>query len=829
MWATTYKAYTGGVQQASTTISTSNVSSGTVGVISWTGIGCSYSSSRVNIEANGSITFTASSGYNITKIVIISGSSDFYYGTWTSNPSVTPTGNNSGTTTFDGLEANSVTVTTSTAFRCTSASSISIYYAAVSSNTCATPTFSPAAGTFTSAQNVTISCTTDGATIHYTTDGSDPTSSSSTYSSAINVDATKTIKAIAVKDGMTNSQIASATYTILAQKTIAEARTQGTGAVYTRGVITSVSAKTAYIQDANAGISVYGDANLTVVKGDDVTIVGTLAASHGQLRITNPEITVNSQNNTVTPVVKTVAEIKEDNEADKALQGILVRIENATVTAIDGTKVTIVQSSNSIDIFGVSYGSVSVGNVISLTGNVAYYDALQIANPSDIVLETPTITLDKKSFSFGETGGDESITVSYDKMNTATLDIITYESNGTTPATYDWLTTNFDASNNVEFSVAANTGSARTAYFKIFGKGNDNSDTYSELITVTQAAYTTPAILPFAWAGGVIDDLEALDGVSSHNIGTDYAVSNAPYRVKFDGTGDYILIKTNTQPGKVTIGVKKIGGVGNSTLTVQGSSDGTNFTNIQAFYIQGSQNAIVSLETTNAFATTDRYVRIYFTQVTSGNVGVGPISIAIPEPNAPTGDEDDEMYLTTSDNMDGWRAFYHASNSYSVDGNTKVYVADADPVGTTITLKALAGIPANVPVILHTSSSADSHKMTLTKETEAPYTYTNDNKLSWETTAVTDKYRLGFGASGVGFYPYSGTPTSGAVILNVDSSTSGARELTIGFEDETTGLSEIKNTNLTNNTNEFFDLQGRKVAQPTKGMYIVNGKKVIIK
>jgi hypothetical protein len=52
----------------------------------------------------------------------------------------------------------------------------------------------------------------------------------------------------------------------------------------------------------------------------------------------------------------------------------------------------------------------------------------------------------------------------------------------------------------------------------------------------------------------------------------------------------------------------------------------------------------------------------------------------------------------------------------------------------------------------------------------------------------------------------------------------------MNFDDnETTGLSEIKNTNLTNNTNEFFDLQGRKVAQPTKGLYIVNGKKVIIK
>ena len=129
MWATTYKSYTGGELQVSTTITSQNVSSGSAGVISWTGTSCTYSDSRVNIAANGSITFTASSGYNITKIVIVSGSSSSYYGTWTSSPSVTPS-STGGTTTFDGLNANSVTVTTSTAFRCTSASSISIHYEA---------------------------------------------------------------------------------------------------------------------------------------------------------------------------------------------------------------------------------------------------------------------------------------------------------------------------------------------------------------------------------------------------------------------------------------------------------------------------------------------------------------------------------------------------------------------------------------------------------------------------------------------------------------------------------------------------------------------------
>ncbi len=57
----------------------------------------------------------------------------------------------------------------------------------------------------------------------------------------------------------------------------------------------------------------------------------------------------------------------------------------------------------------------------------------------------------------------------------------------------------------------------------------------------------------------------------------------------------------------------------------------------------------------------------------------------------------------------------------------------------------------------------------------------------------------------------------------------GARALDISFDDEeTTGINAVNGEGLTVN-GSFFDLQGRRVAQPTKGLYIVNGKKVVIK
>jgi hypothetical protein len=78
----------------------------------------------------------------------------------------------------------------------------------------ATPKLSPAPGTFTYAQTVSLSDTTPGAVIHYTTNGTTPTASSPKYTAAIDIDATTTIRAIAVAGGFGNSAVVAGTYTI---------------------------------------------------------------------------------------------------------------------------------------------------------------------------------------------------------------------------------------------------------------------------------------------------------------------------------------------------------------------------------------------------------------------------------------------------------------------------------------------------------------------------------------------------------------------------------------------------------------------------------------
>ena len=79
----------------------------------------------------------------------------------------------------------------------------------------ATPTFSITGGDFDDAQDVEIFCTTEGATIHYTTNGATPTSSSPEYTAAVTISDVKTLKAIAIKDGWTNSDVASEEYRVV--------------------------------------------------------------------------------------------------------------------------------------------------------------------------------------------------------------------------------------------------------------------------------------------------------------------------------------------------------------------------------------------------------------------------------------------------------------------------------------------------------------------------------------------------------------------------------------------------------------------------------------
>ena len=134
----------------------------------------------------------------------------------------------------------------------------------------ATPTFSPAAGTYTTAQSVTISDATAGTTIYYTTNGTTPTTSSTKYTGTITISASKTIEAIAVETGYTNSAVATAAYTI--SPVLPAPSFSPAAGTYT-------TAQSVTISDATAGTTIYYTTNGTAPTTSSTKYTGAITVS----------------------------------------------------------------------------------------------------------------------------------------------------------------------------------------------------------------------------------------------------------------------------------------------------------------------------------------------------------------------------------------------------------------------------------------------------------------------------------------------------------------------------------------------------------------------
>jgi hypothetical protein len=149
-------------------------------------------------------------------------------------------------------------------------------------NQVVTPVISPSNGSVTSPVTVSISSATEGATIYYTTDGTDPTTASTLYADPFILSATTTVKAFAVKGGFDDSEIATKTYTFPATvANIAAFNALSANDVATiTGEVTVVyqNGTNLFIQDESGWLIVYGATTKTFTNGDRITgLTGSFA------------------------------------------------------------------------------------------------------------------------------------------------------------------------------------------------------------------------------------------------------------------------------------------------------------------------------------------------------------------------------------------------------------------------------------------------------------------------------------------------------------------------------------------------------------------------
>ena len=675
-----------------------------------------------------------------------------------------------------------------------------VFYKKVEGSTpnCAVPTFSPAGGTYTTAQNVTISSTTEGATIYYTTNGDVPTTNSTIYSAAIPVNSTQTIKAIAVKNGYDNSSVASATYTILSKKTLSAVRSQATGDVYTQGIVTYVNGKTAYIQDNTAAIAVYdGTANLSVAVGDEIAVSGTLGVYNNLLQIQTPTINVLSQNNSVTPVVKTIEEIITDNAASKALQCMLVKIENATVTQKSGTtttNATVSQGVNTIEVRNIAQDvNYAVNDKLTLQGNIGIYNNIaQIINPSEVVVTqnvNPAINVaNNVTIDFDATSGEISYTI--DNPTTATLTAVITSG--------DWISNiQVDAVNSkVTFTATTNIGAQRTATITLSYTGAED-----KVVTITQNRNGVAA-LPFTFDGGR-DDIATTYGITQDGLGTDYGSSP---KLKFDHAGDYVILRINEAAEALSFKIKNNSFSG-GTFTVQTSTDGISYSDIRNYttITQTQTEAIILSEDV-------RYIKWIYTSKDKGNVALGDINLLKPTSVALS----DALYTT----------YCNANKNIDFEGTgVKAYTV-SNVAANSVTLTEVTKAPAGTPLLLK-ADAAGTYALNVTNAADAVgtnYLLVSDGTV----TGGAGIYALANKAEGVGFYLVKNTVTIpvGKCYLNTGATTT--KEFYPFDFDDATAIAEVNGEGVKVN-GAVYDLSGRQVQKPSKGIYLINGKKVAIK
>ena len=194
---------------------------------------------------------------------------------------------------------------------------------------------------------------------------------------------------------------------------------------------------------------------------------------------------------------------------------------------------------------------------------------------------------------------------------------------------------------------------------------------------------------------------------------------------------------------------------------------------------------------------------------------------------------------TTNEGATGeyWATYYNSAQGYTADANTTVYQAAVNSGKTAVVLTEVTGreIPAGKGVVLKSSAAT----ITLTPATTTATLSGNElTGVDAATAAPSNAYCLSKettgSARGVGFYTYTG-PGTGTIpahraYLVVDGGPSLARGfLGFGDDDNTTGIS-LPEAVVIENDGPIYDLSGRRIiGEPQKGIYVKNGKKVVIK
>lgn len=774
----------------------------------------------------------------------------------------------------------------------------------------AVPTFSPAAGTYTSGQSVTISAV-EGATIYYTIDGTEPTTESSVYAEAIAVNATTTIKAIAVKDGKV-SDVATAEFVIDLTPTIVfDGTTNPYNVSYEAGntnvhyVASNITeAITLLICDSEGNSATYDWFNAEL-SGEYVAATWQANEDAENTRTAYFKLTAGSAESAIFAITQakyvvdyavlpfvfngkksdissttgltqnglgtdynSAPYLKFDNTGDWVILKFNERpgklsygIEGyAGNNGLSGSKFTVQTSVDGVNYADLKTYQNAVGSytetIDNLNENIRYIKWIYTEKVNgnvaigDINLEKyvvpstdPSIILSDNVINAPATGADGTITVTYNNITDVYAEVFFCDAEGVT-ATYDWIDAEINDENNVDYVIDANDGEARTAYMKVYALDDEANNVYSELITVTQAAnvpttnYTLATTLVpgkhYVIASGTEGKVYAMGKMKSTNReAVEVTVDNNVIALTGEEGAYEFLIQGPDKNGNYTIYDESeestgylyaAGGTDNNHLKVQATKDSNAEWSIS---IDSSDGEATIKAKMNGNSDDRNWMRFnngnskLFSCYKSGQEAIYLFE-KVGEA-APT-----EETITISDVK---YATYCSKNALDFEGTgVTAYVATMD--GNTVKFNPVTKVPAYEGVLLKANAAGDFTIGTATsidnEDWSNAFIGVTEQKTISETIFVLMRGDWE-GGQGVGFYQTTSTFTVGAHTAYLPALAGGDGSRTfIGFDfNDATAIDGIAADTKTNG--EVYNLQGQRVVKAQKGLYIMNGKKVLVK
>ena len=643
-----------------------------------------------------------------------------------------------------------------------------------SKETVATPVIKPDAQEFNKGEtlSVEISTETKDATIHYTTDGTNPTEASAVYSTPISVSNTTTVKAIAVKDNYNNSEVAEVKYIMVDPNAVE---------------------KTGSISFASTTQRVSRDNNSQVWKNDNIVFTNnknsssTNVADYAPVRLyQNSEIIVECESGCISNIEFECTSSDYATALKNSIGNSATSSDNKVTVKLDGTSQTYTVAKLTAQV-----------RLNALT--VKYIDNGTTITPT---LKSPTIIPGSCLF-------DDQIEVSITAEEGAT---ILYCLNGEEP--------------NVEYTEPIVITENTTIKAKAIKEGCNDSE-------VSEVTFTKVVVEE----GQIVDKLtRELTGVegNSYSEWSGKIVNSAVYAGQ--SAGDYNAIQlrsNNSNSGIITTQsggkVKKIIVEWNKNtnteriLNVYGKNSA--YSSPEDLYDTDKDGTLIG---SISYGTTELEITNEYTYIglrsADGAMYLNSIRIVWEVESA----EDDD---STSD---VWGSLFYPYNIDIPEGVKVYYVSAANT--NSVTLTQITGtIPANIGVIYNGEWTAEKES----SSNEGADVTGNLLKGTENATNITEEaYVLAKPEGyGIGFYKAEMNQSGGTAFLNNANKaylpvsalpTSAQNAKALKFDFGTTGVEGVKVE--AEGKKVIYDLSGRRVNDMTApGLYIVNGKKVLVK